>query len=183
MPGCKHPLVWMPFSGSAHSCAPREFNTVIVSDGATLPASGMPANDQPTPYGRELPGTRRRHPLMGPGYRGISTDVCVIGGGIGHRAHFTCAKKATTSSSRQSALPGAPPVKWRLRGHGPARRSKQVKNGLVRKPQEPLQLGLDAVQKVCDLINEHNIDVSWPGNCTGGQAEPRRGTPRRTGAS
>ena len=104
-------------------------------------------------------------PLMGafPGLSGdISTDVCVIGGGY--------TGLSTALHLRQKGydvvLLEAERIAWgasgRNGGHvGTGQRADQtsIEKWVGEEAAKGLwQLGLDAVQKVCDLINEHNID-------------------------
>ena len=98
-----------------------------------------------------------------PGLSGdISTDVCVIGGGY--------TGLSTALHLRQKGydvvLLEAERIAWgasgRNGGHvGTGQRADQtsIEKWVGEEAAKDLwQLGLDAVQKVCDLINEHNID-------------------------
>ena len=98
-----------------------------------------------------------------PGLSGdISTDVCVIGGGY--------TGLSTALHLRQKGydvvLLEAERIAWgasgRNGGHvGTGQRADQtsIETWVGEEAAKGLwQLGLDAVQKVCDLINEHNID-------------------------
>ena len=98
-----------------------------------------------------------------PGLSGdISTDVCVIGGGY--------TGLSTALHLRQKGydvvLLEAERIAWgasgRNGGHvGTGQRADQtsIEKWVGEEAAKGLwQLGLDAVQKVCDLINEHNID-------------------------
>ena len=104
-------------------------------------------------------------PLMGafPGLSGdISTDVCVIGGGY--------TGLSTALHLRQKGydvvLLEAERIAWgasgRNGGHvGTGQRADQtnIETWVGKEAAKGLwQLGLDAVQKVCDLIKQHNID-------------------------
>ena len=104
-------------------------------------------------------------PLMGafPGLSGdISTDVCVIGGGY--------TGLSTALHLRQKGydvvLLEAERIAWgasgRNGGHvGTGQRAHQtsIETWVGKEAAKGLwQLGLDAVQKVCDLIKQHNID-------------------------
>ena len=129
----------------------------------------MPAmNDQPTHHtAGNYPGSwyAATAPLMGafPGLSGdISTDVCVIGGGYtGLSAALHLRQKGY-----DVVLLEAERIAWgasgRNGGHvGTGQRADQssIEKWVGEEAAKGLwQLGLDAVQKVCDLINEHNID-------------------------
>ena len=104
-------------------------------------------------------------PLIGafPGLSGdISTDVCVIGGG------YTGLSSALHLRQKgyDVVLLEAERIAWgasgRNGGHvGTGQRADQtsIEKWVGEEAAKGLwQLGLDAVQKVCDLINEHNID-------------------------
>ena len=129
----------------------------------------MPAmNDQPTHHtAGNYPGSwyAATAPLMGafPGLSGdISTDVCVIGGG------YTGLSSALHLRQKgyDVVLLEAERIAWgasgRNGGHvGTGQRADQssIEKWVGEEAAKGLwQLGLDAVQKVCDLINEHNID-------------------------
>ena len=129
----------------------------------------MPAmNDQPTHHtAGNYPGSwyAATAPLMGafPGLSGdISTDVCVIGGG------YTGLSSALHLRQKgyEVVLLEAERIAWgasgRNGGHvGTGQRADQtsIEKWVGEEAAKGLwQLGLDAVQKVCDLINEHNID-------------------------
>ena len=129
----------------------------------------MPAmNDQPTHHtAGNYPGSwyAATAPLMGafPGLSGdISTDVCVIGGG------YTGLSSALHLRQKgyDVVLLEAERIAWgasgRNGGHvGTGQRADQIsiEKWVGEETAKGLwQLGLDAVQKVCDLINEHNID-------------------------
>ena len=129
----------------------------------------MPAmNDQPTHHtAGNYPGSwyAATAPLMGafPGLSGdISTDVCVIGGG------YTGLSSALHLRQKgyEVVLLEAERIAWgasgRNGGHvGTGQRADQssIEKWVGEETAKGLwQLGLDAVQKVCDLINEHNID-------------------------
>ena len=98
-----------------------------------------------------------------PGLSGdISTDVCVIGGGYtGLSAALHLRQKGY-----DVVLLEAERIAWgasgRNGGHvGTGQRADQssIEKWVGEEAAKGLwQLGLDAVQKVCDLINEHNID-------------------------
>ena len=98
-----------------------------------------------------------------PGLSGdISTDVCVIGGG------YTGLSSALHLRQKgyDVVLLEAERIAWgasgRNGGHvGTGQRADQssIEKWVGEEAAKGLwQLGLDAVQKVCDLINEHNID-------------------------
>ena len=98
-----------------------------------------------------------------PGLSGdISTDVCVIGGG------YTGLSSALHLRQKgyEVVLLEAERIAWgasgRNGGHvGTGQRADQssIEKWVGEETAKGLwQLGLDAVQKVCDLINEHNID-------------------------
>ena len=98
-----------------------------------------------------------------PGLSGdISTDVCVIGGG------YTGLSSALHLRQKgyDVVLLEAERIAWgasgRNGGHvGTGQRADQtsIEKWVGEEAAKDLwQLGLDAVQKVCDLINEHNID-------------------------
>ena len=98
-----------------------------------------------------------------PGLSGdISTDVCVIGGG------YTGLSSALHLRQKgyDVVLLEAERIAWgasgRNGGHvGTGQRADQssIEKWVGEEAAKSLwQLGLDAVQKVCDLINEHNID-------------------------
>ena len=129
----------------------------------------MPAmNDQPTHHtAGNYPGSwyAATAPLVGafPGLSGdISTDVCVIGGG------YTGLSSALHLRQKgyDVVLLEAERIAWgasgRNGGHvGTGQRADQtsIEKWVGEEAAKGLwQLGLDAVQKVCDLINEHNID-------------------------
>ena len=129
----------------------------------------MPAmNDQPTHHtAGNYPGSwyAATAPLMGafPGLSGdISTDVCVIGGG------YTGLSSALHLRQKgyEVVLLEAERIAWgasgRNGGHvGTGQRADQssIEKWVGEETAKGLwQLGLDAVQKVCDLINEHSID-------------------------
>ena len=129
----------------------------------------MPAmNDQPTHHtAGNYPGSwyAATAPLVGafPGLSGdISTDVCVIGGG------YTGLSSALHLRQKgyDVVLLEAERIAWgasgRNGGHvGTGQRADQtsIEKWVGEEAAKDLwQLGLDAVQKVCDLINEHNID-------------------------
>ena len=129
----------------------------------------MPAmNDQPTHHtAGNYPGSwyAATAPLMGafPGLsEDISTDVCVIGGG------YTGLSSALHLRQKgyDVVLLEAERIAWgasgRNGGHvGTGQRADQssIEKWVGEEAAKGLwQLGLDAVQKVCDLINEHNID-------------------------
>ena len=129
----------------------------------------MPAmNDQPTHHtAGNYPGSwyAATAPVMGafPGLSGdISTDVCVIGGG------YTGLSSALHLRQKgyEVVLLEAERIAWgasgRNGGHvGTGQRADQssIEKWVGEEAAKGLwQLGLDAVQKVCDLINEHNID-------------------------
>ncbi|MEC8112664.1 MAG: FAD-binding oxidoreductase, partial [Pseudomonadota bacterium] len=92
----------------------------------------------------------------------ISTDVCVIGGG------YTGLSSALHLRQKgyEVVLLEAERIAWgasgRNGGHvGTGQRADQssIEKWVGEETAKGLwQLGLDAVQKVCDLINEHNID-------------------------
>ena len=125
-------------------------------------------NDQPTHHtAGNYPGSwyAATAPLMGafPGLSGdISTDVCVIGGG------YTGLSSALHLRQKgyDVVLLEAERIAWgasgRNGGHvGTGQRADQtsIEKWVGEEAAKGLwQLGLDAVQKVCDLINEHNID-------------------------
>ena len=125
-------------------------------------------NDQPTHHtAGNYPGSwyAATAPLMGafPGLSGeISTDVCVIGGG------YTGLSSALHLRQKgyDVVLLEAERIAWgasgRNGGHvGTGQRADQtsIEKWVGKEAAKDLwQLGLDAVQKVCDLINEHNID-------------------------
>ena len=125
-------------------------------------------NDQPTHHtAGNYPGSwyAATAPLMGafPGLSGdISTDVCVIGGG------YTGLSSALHLRQKgyDVVLLEAERIAWgasgRNGGHvGTGQRADQtsIEKWVGEEAAKDLwQLGLDAVQKVCDLINEHNID-------------------------
>ncbi|MEL0333213.1 MAG: FAD-binding oxidoreductase [Halieaceae bacterium] len=125
-------------------------------------------NDQPTHHtAGNYPSSwyAATAPLMGafPGLSGdISTDVCVIGGGYtGLSAALHLRQKGY-----DVVLLEAERIAWgasgRNGGHvGTGQRADQtsIEKWVGEEAAKGLwQLGLDAVQKVCDLINEHNID-------------------------
>ena len=98
-----------------------------------------------------------------PGLSGdISTDVCIIGGG------YTGLSSALHLRQKgyDVVLLEAERIAWgasgRNGGHvGTGQRADQssIEKWVGEETAKGLwQLGLDAVQKVCDLINEHNID-------------------------
>ena len=98
-----------------------------------------------------------------PGLSGdISTDVCVIGGG------YTGLSSALHLRQKgyEVVLLEAERIAWgasgRNGGHvgtGPRADQSSIEKWVGEEAAKGLwQLGLDAVQKVCDLINEHNID-------------------------
>ena len=125
-------------------------------------------NDQPTHHtAGNYPGSwyAATAPLVGafPGLSGdISTDVCVIGGG------YTGLSSALHLRQKgyDVVLLEAERIAWgasgRNGGHvGTGQRADQtsIEKWVGEEAAKDLwQLGLDAVQKVCDLINEHNID-------------------------
>ena len=125
-------------------------------------------NDQPTHHtAGNYPGSwyAATAPLVGafPGLSGdISTDVCVIGGG------YTGLSSALHLRQKgyDVVLLEAERIAWgasgRNGGHvGTGQRADQtsIEKWVGEEAAKGLwQLGLDAVQKVCDLINEHNID-------------------------
>ncbi|MGB1138593.1 MAG: NAD(P)/FAD-dependent oxidoreductase [Luminiphilus sp.] len=125
-------------------------------------------NDQPTHHtAGNYPSSwyAATAPLMGafPGLSGdISTDVCVIGGG------YTGLSSALHLRQKgyDVVLLEAERIAWgasgRNGGHvGTGQRADQtsIEKWVGEEAAKGLwQLGLDAVQKVCDLINEHNID-------------------------
>ena len=125
-------------------------------------------NDQPTHHtAGNYPGSwyAATAPVMGafPGLSGdISTDVCVIGGG------YTGLSSALHLRQKgyDVVLLEAERIAWgasgRNGGHvGTGQRADQssIEKWVGEEAAKGLwQLGLDAVQKVCDLINEHSID-------------------------
>ena len=125
-------------------------------------------NDQPTHHtAGNYPSSwyAATAPLMGafPGLSGdIGTDVCVIGGG------YTGLSSALHLRQKgyDVVLLEAERIAWgasgRNGGHvGTGQRADQssIEKWVGEEAAKDLwQLGLDAVQKVCDLINEHNID-------------------------
>ena len=125
-------------------------------------------NDQPTHHtAGNYPSSwyAATAPLMGafPGLSGdISTDVCVIGGG------YTGLSSALHLRQKgyDVVLLEAERIAWgasgRNGGHvGTGQRADQtsIEKWVGEEAAKGLwQLGLDAVQKVCDLINELNID-------------------------